>query len=73
MAERSKNKSFWRQMRAMHMRPTREYAKKYGLTLEQAELDLQAKAIFDREDQEFLEQEGLRRSKRTDLSLHEEE
>lgn len=73
MAERKKNKAFWRMMKARHMRPVREYAEKYGLTMHQAELDLTMKAILDREDQEFLVTEGLRWSKDTSSRTHEEE
>lgn len=73
MGERKKNAAFWKQMRARHTAPIRAYARKYGVTYEQAELELAYKAMLDQDDQDFLIMEGLRFDPKRKLSIHEEE
>jgi hypothetical protein len=60
MAEREKNAAFWKQMRARHTRKVSEYARKYGVDEQQAALELEYAAMLDRDDRQFLIEEGLR-------------
>ena len=72
MAERKKNAAFWKQMRARHTAPIRAYAKKYGVSYEQAKLELEYKAMLEEIDREYLVQEGLRFDRKSRVQLHEE-
>lgn len=73
MAERKKHAAYWKQMRARHTAPIRAYAEKYGVSYEQAKIELEYKAVLDQLDQEFLIQEGLRFDRKSRVVIHEEE
>lgn len=60
MAERKKNAAFWKRMRARHIRKVSEYARKYGVDVKQAELELEYAAILNADDRQYLVEEGLR-------------
>lgn len=60
MTERKKNLKLWQKLKAAYDAKVRAYAKLHGITFEQAQLELNRYAMMDQEDQEFLQQEGLR-------------
>ena len=60
MAERKKNAKLWQKLQAARKRKVRAFAKKHGISFVQAEMELERYALLDLEDQQFLQQEGLR-------------
>ena len=60
MTERKKNVKLWQRLKAAHNAKVRAFAKKHGISMKQAQLELNRYEMMDQEDQEFLQQEGLR-------------
>lgn len=60
MAERKKNAAYWKQMKAARSKRVLAYAKKHGITYEQALVELEYYEMLESEDLDFLKQEGLR-------------
>ena len=60
MTERKKNVKLWQRLKAAHNAKIRAFAKKHGISMKQARLELDRYEMMDQEDQEFLRQEGLR-------------
>ena len=60
MAERKKNAAYWKQMKAARSKRVLAYAKKHGITYEQALRELEYYEMLESEDLDFLKQEGLR-------------
>ena len=58
MAERKKNVKLWQRLKAAHRKKTSDYARKHGLSVDQAALEMEYFDMLDKELIEIMRQES---------------
>lgn len=73
MTERVSNKEYWRRIALAKQTRIQKFSKKYGVSVKQALLELQLRDVLEKEDRQFLIDEGLRYDSKAVFSRCEEE
>jgi hypothetical protein len=58
MAERKKNVKLWQRLKAAHAKKTSDYARKHGLSIDQASIEMEYFDMLDRELMAIIRQES---------------
>ena len=73
MTQRKSNSSYWKKLESQENAKTRAFAKKYGISVDQARLEMQLQSMLAEEDMRYLIEEGLRYDPEAVYNRREEE
>ena len=73
MKQRKTNTKYWKELRQRRQTPVKVWANRYGVSVEQATLELQLRAILEEEIRQFLIAEDLRYDPNAVWNRREEE
>jgi hypothetical protein len=73
MTQRKSNSSYWKKLESQENARVKAFSKKYGISVDQARLELQLRSILAEEDLRYLIEEGLRYDPEAVYNRREEE
>jgi hypothetical protein len=73
MKQRKTNTKYWKELRQRRQTPVKVWANRYGVSVEQATLELQLREILEEEIRQFLIAEDLRYDPNAVWNRREEE